>query len=65
MMVLDKTVYLTSEEIRVIVDALDLDFQEHNYGSMLSDESGKYYDESYPFDAKRANLIQELVNRLS
>lgn len=62
---MNKTIYLTAEETRVILDALDLDFQEHNYDSMLSDESGEYYDESYPSDAKRANLIQELVNRLS
>lgn len=62
---MNKTIYLTTEEIQIILDALDLDFQEHNYDSMLSDESGEYYDENYPFDAKRANLIQELVNRLS
>lgn len=33
--------------------------------TMLSDENGKYYDEDYPFDVKRVNLIQELINRLS
>lgn len=65
MIILNKTIYLTAEETRVILDALDLDFQEHDYDSMLLDENGKYYDEDYPFDVKRANLIQELINRLS
>lgn len=65
MIILNKTIYLTAEETRVILDALDLDFQEHDYDSMLSDENGKYYDEDYPFDVKRVNLIQELINRLS
>lgn len=62
---MSKTIYLTTEEKKIILDALDLDFQEHDYDSMLLDESGEYYDKNYPFDAKRANLIQKLINRLS
>lgn len=62
---MDTTIYLTNKEKQVILEALDLDFQEHDYDSLSSDENGKYYDENYPYDAKRANLIQELVNRLS
>lgn len=64
MMVLDKTIYLTNEEINVIVDALDEYVFEHSYDEYPMDDNGKYYDEEYPYEADIANAIQEVYSKL-
>lgn len=53
------TIYLTDEEYQVLVDLLDNEWYRLDY--MQCDDDGNFYDDDYPDDAKRANVIQKIL----
>ncbi|MGX5377585.1 hypothetical protein ACWCL1_04975 [Ligilactobacillus sp. LYQ135] len=59
-----KCVYLTEEEIEVINDALDSVAFEYGWTDVPMDENGVYYDDDCPEDAKRANAIASIREKL-
>lgn len=55
------TLYLTEEEYQILSDLLDNEWDRLDY--LACDDDGNYYDNNYPDDAKRANVIQKIWNR--
>lgn len=53
------TIHLTDEEYQVLVDLLDNEWYRLDY--MQCDDDGNFYDDDYPDDAKRANVIQKIL----
>ena len=55
------TLYLTEEEYQILSDLLDNEWDRLDY--LACDDNVNYYDNDYPDDAKRANVIHKIWNR--
>lgn len=57
---------LTTDEKNLLIDALGFYSEEHSWDMLPTDDKGEYYDsEPDSYDARMANLVSNLINKLA